>query len=134
MATSGNRTLETQTPEPPYQFAPGYRFHPSGSLYREANSAQPRNRIVVANLQNQPFLKDFLKNLLTPVQRSLIRPDTGNTRNLAEVGAVFKRFITSPFHSLMNITADHTTHNSAELRISIGASPPITGSSRPCST
>jgi hypothetical protein len=61
--------------------------------------------MVIANLQTQPVRKNFRTSLQTSIQRPLVRPYTGNARNLAKIDADLE-LITRP------LLVEHTTNNS----------------------
>src|ERR1039457_2021818 len=85
VAPAGNRSGESQAPEPFYQFAAGDRAHLSGCLHWQTDPPHAGNGVAIANLQDQPLFQDLLEHFLAPFQRGLVRPDAGYARDLPEI-------------------------------------------------
>jgi len=112
MPATWDRPVEAKTPKTADQLSPRDRFrHGSRGSGRQADPTDSRDRIVVADLQDKPFFECFLKHLAARVKGRFVRPDPGQSRNVAETGAVFDGLVSSSFCRFADVTSQHRFHH-----------------------
>ena len=105
---SGDRPFEAKAAKPPDQFAPGDRVrHRSRGSGWQADPADSRDGILVADLQHEPLFENLLEHRAAVVRSGFVRPHSGQPRDLAKTGAVLDGLVLSPLHRLPDITSKH---------------------------
>lgn len=78
MPGARDRSCKTKAAEAPDQFLPRNRLgHHSCGLERQTDSTEPWNRIVIADVDDQPLFKNLLEDFAAGPDCSLIGPHAG---------------------------------------------------------
>lgn len=124
MPAPWDRPLEAKTTKTADQLSPGDRFrHASRGSGREADPTDARDRIVVADLQDKPLFEHFLEHLAARVNSRFVRPDSRQSRNVTETGAVLDSLVSSSLHRFADVTSQHRFNHTKAGRT--GTEPPI---------
>src|ERR1035441_5632178 len=108
MMASRNWPDKAQASEPANQFAPGDRSHHSSSgLGAQTSAADSRDRIVVPDFEDKPFLQDLLEHGAALLRRLLIRPDPGEPLNTPKASSIGQGFVSRSLHRLLDIACEH---------------------------